>query len=314
MICCRRRSCGCRPRPTGCPGTRTPLKSCGPPRKKNTGGLLYVALTRAEDRLIVCGWEPKRGAHDDCWYAMVSRALKPERPRADGRKRRRDRVALAEGSGGCRDRRAGRARRTGRRGAPGDGEPAGLADGRRSVPCPGKSACSPRRLSRPWRTRTASSPCPHRRGLRKHGREPSSWPLGRVAVWSTGFWNSCPDLPAADRMAAARAYLEQALKPEFARLMHETACCKRWARSCRRPNLRRCSRPGNDRAEVPLVGTIRASDGSVKWTISGQIDRLLVEDNRVVIVDYKTNLHPPGTCRRCSRWTTAHSFAFTGNC
>jgi ATP-dependent helicase/nuclease subunit A len=35
--------------------------------------LLYVALTRAEDRLIVCGWEPKRGAHDNCWYSLVAR-------------------------------------------------------------------------------------------------------------------------------------------------------------------------------------------------------------------------------------------------
>jgi ATP-dependent helicase/nuclease subunit A len=37
--------------------------------------LLYVALTRAEDRLLVCGW---RGAHeprDDCWHSLVRRGF-----------------------------------------------------------------------------------------------------------------------------------------------------------------------------------------------------------------------------------------------
>jgi ATP-dependent helicase/nuclease subunit A len=37
--------------------------------------LLYVALTRAEDRLLVCGW---RGAHDpkdECWHSVVHRGF-----------------------------------------------------------------------------------------------------------------------------------------------------------------------------------------------------------------------------------------------
>ena len=37
--------------------------------------LLYVAMTRAEDRLIVCGYHGKKGQRDDAWHAMVSRAL-----------------------------------------------------------------------------------------------------------------------------------------------------------------------------------------------------------------------------------------------
>ncbi|MGH7085792.1 MAG: 3'-5' exonuclease, partial [Acetobacteraceae bacterium] len=44
--------------------------------------LLYVALTRAEDRLVVAGWEMKRGVHEDCWYRLVERGfarLKVER-------------------------------------------------------------------------------------------------------------------------------------------------------------------------------------------------------------------------------------------
>lgn len=32
--------------------------------------LLYVALTRASDRLVICGWEPRRGVPDGCWYDL----------------------------------------------------------------------------------------------------------------------------------------------------------------------------------------------------------------------------------------------------
>ena len=37
--------------------------------------LLYVAMTRAEDRLYVCGWEGKNQASDDCWYRQIARGL-----------------------------------------------------------------------------------------------------------------------------------------------------------------------------------------------------------------------------------------------
>jgi len=37
--------------------------------------LLYVGMTRAEDRLIVCGYHGKRAQNADAWHARVSRAL-----------------------------------------------------------------------------------------------------------------------------------------------------------------------------------------------------------------------------------------------
>ena len=37
--------------------------------------LLYVALTRAEDRLYVCGWNTKRTAPAGSWYRLVEAAL-----------------------------------------------------------------------------------------------------------------------------------------------------------------------------------------------------------------------------------------------
>jgi ATP-dependent helicase/nuclease subunit A len=37
--------------------------------------LLYVALTRARDRLYVCGYELKTGREQGCWYDLVARAM-----------------------------------------------------------------------------------------------------------------------------------------------------------------------------------------------------------------------------------------------
>ena len=37
--------------------------------------LLYVAITRARDRLYVCGWENKRGRSDGCWYGLMEAAM-----------------------------------------------------------------------------------------------------------------------------------------------------------------------------------------------------------------------------------------------
>jgi ATP-dependent helicase/nuclease subunit A len=45
-------------------------------RLREYNRLLYVALTRAEDRLVVCGWRPRRGEPpENSWYAMVRRGF-----------------------------------------------------------------------------------------------------------------------------------------------------------------------------------------------------------------------------------------------
>lgn len=49
----------------------------------------------------------------------------------------------------------------------------------------------------------------------------------------------------------------------------------------------------NSRAEVPIVGLISKHDAQEYYAISGQIDRMLVEKDRVLVVDYKTNRPPP---------------------
>lgn len=38
--------------------------------------LLYVALTRAEDRLYICGWEGHKNIHPQSWYSLIQAGLK----------------------------------------------------------------------------------------------------------------------------------------------------------------------------------------------------------------------------------------------
>jgi ATP-dependent helicase/nuclease subunit A len=48
------------------------------------------------------------------------------------------------------------------------------------------------------------------------------------------------------------------------------------------------------RAEVPMVGRLTRPDGA-PVLISGQIDRLVVTENQILVVDFKTNQTPPLT-------------------
>ncbi|WP_422374367.1 double-strand break repair helicase AddA [Roseibium sp.] len=247
--------------------------------------LLYVALTRAEDRLIVCGWEPKRGAHENCWYSMVSRSLKPAAQELFG----------PDGAvSGWRWQKGG----MGTQSAPGTVSktpdapeetapplPAWLLEPVR--PLPKKKRLQPSRAFEAMEEKEGIDPVPAVSRLQA-GRDPASWPLERGRLVHR-LLELLPDLAEGERMQAAENYLDQALRPEFIsrreRLLEEVA------RILDDPEFAPLF-AARARAEVPVVGTIRIADGT-EVEISGQIDRLLVEDNRVVIVDYKTNFHLP---------------------
>ncbi|WP_298818905.1 double-strand break repair helicase AddA [uncultured Roseibium sp.] len=247
--------------------------------------LLYVALTRAEDRLIVCGWEPKRGAHENCWYSLVSRALKPDA---------RELVDASGETSGWRwqkskteptaDNKTGQAKAD-EEAATGEELPIWLTTQVRALPK--KKRLQPSRAFEAMEEKQGIEPIPALARLQA-GRQPQSWPLERGRLIHR-LLELLPDLNREDRLPAADNYLNQALKPEFAafrnHLLNEIDDIL--SNSDFEPLF-----AGSALAEVPLVGTIRAANGT-EVEISGQIDRLLVEDNRVVIVDYKTNFNPP---------------------
>ena len=65
-----------RGRPNGAPRQ-------GRARTEERNRLLYVAMTRARDRLYIAGFEGKSGRADGCWYDVIFDALKPQpRPKS----------------------------------------------------------------------------------------------------------------------------------------------------------------------------------------------------------------------------------------
>jgi ATP-dependent helicase/nuclease subunit A len=97
-----------------------------------------------------------------------------------------------------------------------------------------------------------------------------------------------PDFPETERRAAAERYACRAVPfwPEAERLqLVETVMAVLSA-----PDLSDAF-SDHAQAEVSIMGTINLDDR--EYAVSGRIDRLVVNDGRVMIMDYKTNRNPP---------------------
>ena len=98
---------------------------------------------------------------------------------------------------------------------------------------------------------------------------------------------SLPDIPREARDTAARQHLERT--NEFEADEREFILEQVFA-ILDDPRFSVLFSPGS-RAEVPIVGRLRLG-GSIK-AVSGQVDRLVVTADRVLIADYKTNRPAP---------------------
>ncbi len=253
--------------------------------------LLYVALTRAEDRLVVCGWEPKRGAHDDCWYSLVSKALKPQAQELKDASGEVVGWRWQKGSGN-QDNRAASPRHEGENGAASSDDLRLPEWAHQPVkPVTRKTRLQPSRAFEAMEDKEGVEPVPALSRLAA-GRQPTSWPLERGRLVHR-LLELLPSLPPKERMSAAETFLARSLKPVFAGF--KDTLLSELKQIFENPEFAPVFSE-NARAEVALTGTIRSDDGT-QIEVSGQIDRLIVGDNQVVIVDYKTNLHPAETAR-----------------
>ncbi len=239
--------------------------------------LLYVAMTRAEDRLYICGWNTRRTAPQGCWYRLAERALAKIAEPADF-------DFTAEMAGGW----AGPGLRLA---CPQTAEPKveadagtpaaaaeGLPDWARRPLAPEPAPARPLAPSRPAETEPALiSPLGADEGLRF-----------RRGLIVHRLLQSLPDLAPEARAAAGARFLKRpalGLSPaEQEELLRETLAVME------HPGFAPLFAPGS-RAEVPLVGTLEGPEGPL--AVSGQVDRLAVQDERVLVVDYKTNRPPP---------------------
>ncbi len=227
--------------------------------------LLYVGLTRAAERLVVCGVKGKNAAPENCWHQLVSDALKPLSVEEDDGEGKVWRFPKAESA----------------------------ATAEKSPP--------PEKIELPlWLKQPAGADAPGSRLLRPSRTQDDDDPAHRFA--STGdrdkalrrgtllhrLIQSLPDIPPAHRAKAAAHYLARAgkdfsaaerntLAGEVLRLLDDVRFAPLFA-------------PGS-RAEVSIAGKLAGSSDT--FLVAGQIDRLAVTANEVLIADYKTNRPAP---------------------
>lgn len=233
--------------------------------------LLYVAMTRAAEHLIVCGAHGSNGKPTGCWFDLVHDALAPnamDEPAIDG-----DGTVL-------RWRKIAGARPTQlpARRAPAPIEiPAWLSRTIEEAPI------RPRALS-PSRALDAA------RSIARVSADPDSMALlrGRLAH---RLMQSLPELPPERRAEAARRHLDRAATQwpaaERDRLIAEVVAV------LDDPRFAALFGPGT-RAEVPIRGRI-ARLPRPPLPVSGQVDRLAVTESSILIADYKTDR--PAPCR-----------------
>jgi ATP-dependent helicase/nuclease subunit A len=235
--------------------------------------LLYVALTRAEDRLYLAGYESRRGLREGCWYDLVRRALEPVAERV----RFEFGDPAAAGWGGEGLRLAGPQEATPVR----DGQ--AVADSAGAPPLPEFAQGPPAPEPEPARPLT-----PSRTSLGEPARrsplgadEATTFRRGRLAH---RLLELLPELALKDREAAcARAV---ALPGHGLGADEAVAVAAEVRRVIEEPDFAALFAPGS-RAEAPLVALVN------ERVIAGQIDRLVVTDEAVLAVDYKTNRPPP---------------------
>jgi ATP-dependent helicase/nuclease subunit A len=237
--------------------------------------LLYVAMTRAEDRLVVCGWEGRRAVADGAWYSLVRAGLAPIAAEVDD--------PFLEDAGQTDGARV--LRMSCPQSAPPDRQPGKEADEERAaLPVPSWLAIPPPPEPAPPRPLAPSRPEgdePPVRSPLTSGDDGLRFRRGRLIH---RLLELLPDLPAGDRAKASIRFLGKAGiddAPTALRIAGEVTAI------LDHPQFAALFQPGS-RAEVPIVGLV--GDNRV---VSGRVDRLVVTGSEVLVVDYKTNRRPP---------------------
>jgi ATP-dependent helicase/nuclease subunit A len=235
--------------------------------------LLYVAATRARDELIVCGLEGKGDPHkkpvaEKTWHALACDAF----GRLDG-------VASRPAPWGG----AILSIKT-------EGKPAAVE----APPPPSEFATPPWLFTRALRERAPRRIAPSDFGSDDFADVSAYSPLRPQEAQARGrilhrLLELLPKVGADARDAAARRLVERlaprATGAERAELASEAL------RVLNDERFAAAFGPAS-RAEVAIAGRPRRAPDIV---VSGRIDRLLVEDDRLLLIDYKTNRPPPPT-------------------
>ncbi|WP_198371471.1 double-strand break repair helicase AddA [Roseomonas rosulenta] len=237
--------------------------------------LLYVALTRAEDRLIVCGWQGRKDVPAGCWYRLVEQGF----TRLEG--------AEEHAFEGPPDMFAPDA--VARRLAVAQAAPPRVEDPPRA---PAAMTALPGWARVPARQEApegaiAPSALPGEEETPAAPPRPSDDPRGvrfRRGRLVHALLQHLPDHPPAAREDVARRFL--ARPGHGVDAAEQAAVLAEVMALLDAPLVAAALGPGS-LAEAPLAGRVGGR------LIAGQVDRLLVAPDRVLVLDYKTNRPPP---------------------
>ncbi len=234
--------------------------------------LLYVAMTRARDRLYVAGYRGINPPPPDCWYELACEALLPEAKAA----------------------------------AHADGGPVWRIEGKQKrKPEPEMAATPSLPPERPdWTRRDAGAEPRPSRPLAPSRLPPEGMaepaPVSPRAGDATRRFQrgslihrlleTLPDMAPDARAGAAKRYL--ALPAHGLDADERTEIEDAVFRVLNDEKFAGVFAPGS-RAEAPIAGMI--DFGGTPFPVTGQIDRLCVTSDAVMIIDYKTNRPPPTT-------------------
>jgi ATP-dependent helicase/nuclease subunit A len=247
--------------------------------------LLYVGMTRAADRLIVCGYRGVR-QNVDTWHAMVFAALCQHETHCQS-------ATFAGPDGewqGLEWRLPPIARRFERMDGIEPRQKTVCLPECLSLPLPPQKQL-PRPLSPSGGSAViddgaddllVSSPL-----FSKQGRPDRSLEKGRLLH---RVLQILPDVSATERDATARRYVERAAR--FWPKGERETLLQSVAQLLSHPELEAIFK-AHGQAEISVMGTLSLF-GS-EFAVSGRIDRLAVLGDRIVILDYKTNRMPPKT-------------------
>ncbi|VBB69034.1 FIG061771: ATP-dependent nuclease subunit A [invertebrate metagenome] len=242
--------------------------------------LLYVAMTRAEDRLYVCGWQTYQLPPAACWYNLIHTALAPLG--------RREINATLAASGLLPSAEVLRFASV-QAEATGKTVEERFSESVKPLPLPQWAKTAPPIEPMPPRPLVPSQP--------NDKEPPASSPLeeeqeeeqkgmrlhrGRLVH---KLLQSLPSIPAEERSATAQRYLDHAAAALLSPAARVALVADVQSIICH-PELLLLFGP-NSQEEVPVVGRVGAH------VISGQIDRLVVTEEVIIIADYKTHRTPP---------------------
>jgi len=234
--------------------------------------LLYVALTRAEDRLYITGWQGKKGLDKDSWYEMLRQALEHMAGV--------EKIPLETGGEILRyscvqTKKISAPEIKNHKAESLEDLPAWALNHPPMEPVPSR----PLVPSRPQEEDTALlSPL---LAMQRQRKDKSRYHRGRLIH---RLLEIIPNLETGKRAAALYDYLHQPafdLEEKDIKIIGEQVLD-----ILTNKEFERVFAPGS-RAEVPIVGMVGTTP------ISGQVDRLSISEDEILIIDYKTNRPPP---------------------